>query len=395
LHKARLIIIPLILTGVISAIVYFTRDKSDATKIVLSGNIEVTDARLSFQIAGLLDERYVNEGESVEEGDLIATLASADQEIAVALAEAGLSYANAVLSELQAGSRPEDISRAAASVQQARASLELLQNGSRSQEIASAEADLSRAQAGVDAAQSQLNQAESDLARFNELYIEGVIAEREFTAVSTQYELAIENLHQAEAVQDAAQQKLDLFIEGARPEQIDQARAALNQAQAGYSIVLEGPRPETIEQAMAQFDIANENLNKALQLLEYTNLYAPYSGIVLSKSVEPGEWVSPGTPVVTIGALDTVYLQAYISETSLGRISLGQQVNITADSYPGKQYSGTISFISNEAEFTPKTVQTSEERVKLTYLVKITLENPGHELKPGMPADCVIDLNRE
>lgn len=108
--------------------------------------------------------------------------------------------------------------------------------------------------------------------------------------------------------------------------------------------------------------------------------------------IEAGEYVVPGVPVVTIGNLAEVWLRAYVNETDLGRVKLGQRVCVRTDTYPGKAYAGDLSFIASAAEFTPKNVQTTEERVKLVYRIKIDIPNPGFELKPGMPADADIWL---
>ena len=104
-------------------------------------------------------------------------------------------------------------------------------------------------------------------------------------------------------------------------------------------------------------------------------MYTPIDGVVLVKSAEPGEVLAAGTTVVTIGDLDHPWLRAYINETDLGRVKLGQKVKLTTDSFPGKVYWGTVSFISSEAEFTPKQIQTKEERVKLVYRIKIDVDN--------------------
>ncbi|MDP3039872.1 MAG: efflux RND transporter periplasmic adaptor subunit, partial [Deltaproteobacteria bacterium] len=124
--------------------------------------------------------------------------------------------------------------------------------------------------------------------------------------------------------------------------------------------------------------------------LEYSNLYAPTSGVVLVKNAEPGEFVVPGGAVVTLGQIEKPWLKAFINESDLGRVKLGQKVSVTTDTYPGKEYPGKVTFISSEAEFTPKNVQTAKERVKLVYRIKVGLENPQNELKPGMPADAQI-----
>ena len=140
-----------------------------------------------------------------------------------------------------------------------------------------------------------------------------------------------------------------------------------------------------------------EQAKEALKLAEirlgYTKLRSPLSGIGLSEHIEAGEYVVPGTAVITIANLQDVWLRAYINETDLGRVKVGQKVEVTTDSYPNKKYSGLISFISSQAEFTPKTVQTQEQRVKLVYRVKIDIDNPDMELKPGMPADATIILS--
>jgi HlyD family secretion protein len=114
--------------------------------------------------------------------------------------------------------------------------------------------------------------------------------------------------------------------------------------------------------------------------------------VVTVRQAELGEVVAPGSPVVTLADLDHIWLRAYVAETDLGRIAWGQNVAITTDTYPSKQYHGRISFISSDAEFTPKSVQTTKERVTLVYRIKIDIDNPSHELKPGMPADARVDL---
>ena len=126
--------------------------------------------------------------------------------------------------------------------------------------------------------------------------------------------------------------------------------------------------------------------------MEYTTLRAPFAGVITVRQAELGEVVVPGTPVVTLADLDHIWLRAYVAETDLGRIRWGQEATIATDTYPGKQYRGRVSFISSTAEFTPKSVQTYKERVTLVYRIKIDIDNPNHELKPGMPADARIDL---
>ena len=169
------------------------------------------------------------------------------------------------------------------------------------------------------------------------------------------------------------------------------SEAAYARAKERYELAKEGTRAEEIAIARRNVDLAREALELSRIKLGYTVLRAPKAGVVLVRDTELGEVVSPGTPVLTLGDLDNVWLRAYISETDLGRIRLGQEATLKADTFPGKAYKGRISFIASKAEFTPKSVQTQKERVTLVYRIKIDVENPNHELKPGMPADAVIE----
>ena len=201
------------------------------------------------------------------------------------------------------------------------------------------------------------------------------------------------------AVEEQRAQKL-FAMNAISAQERDRARTALETAKARYdealqqlNLVMEGPRQEQIELAEARVQQAQEQLKLAQTRLAYAQITSPIDGVVLSENIEAGEYVAAGTPVVTVGNIEQVWLKAYINETDLGRVKLGQKVAVTTDTYPGKVYNGYISFISSEAEFTPKTIQTTEERVKLVYRIKINIENPAQELKPGMPADAVILIN--
>jgi HlyD family secretion protein len=172
----------------------------------------------------------------------------------------------------------------------------------------------------------------------------------------------------------------------------DASRASVRERREALTLLRKGARRERIDEARARLQGALARVSTAQERLGYATLLAPLSGVVLSKSVEPGEQVAAGTPVVVLGDTGQCWLKGYIPETELGRVKLGQDARVTTDSQPGKVYPGKISFISSEAEFTPKSVQTEKERVKLVYRIKITLPNPGMELKPGMPADAEIQV---
>lgn len=230
------------------------------------------------------------------------------------------------------------------------ATLAELEAGSRREEIAQGEALLARAEA-------EALRSATDYRRELALYAREVIPKRELDA--------------ARAANDGA-------------------RASARERREALALLRRGARRERVDEARARLKGALARVSTAKERLGYATLLAPISGVVLSKSVEPGEQVAAGTPVVTLGDTGECWLKGYIPETELGRVKLGQQARVSTDSHPGKFYQGRVSFISSEAEFTPKNVQTEKERVKLVYRIKISLPNPGMELKPGMPADAEI-----
>jgi HlyD family secretion protein len=177
-------------------------------------------------------------------------------------------------------------------------------------------------------------------------------------------------------------------------EQRDLAETAFKQSSAALMrdrALLVAAR-KNIGAARAAVRNATENLKLAGIVLGYTVLTAPFDGVIIARQAELGEVMIPSAPVVTLADLDHIWMRAYIGETDLGRIRWGQSAVLRTDTYPGKSYPGRISFIASQAEFTPKSVETHKERVTLVYRIKIDVDNPNHELKPGMPADATIDL---
>tara|TARA_B100001939_G_scaffold342104_1_gene352715 strand:- start:9948 stop:10958 length:1011 start_codon:yes stop_codon:yes gene_type:complete len=260
----------------------------------------------------------------------------------------------ALLARLDNTELAQEVALRQAEMAAVRAELAALIAGSRPQEIAAAQAAVARAEAEVERAKLEFD-------RQKNLFERQVASEQTFEVARSAYAATLARLEEA-------REQLDLVREGPRQEDIDRARARLDQA----------------KQALAL----------ARTRLGYATLSAPLDGVVLSKNVEPGEYVVPGVPVVTIGDLMNVWVRAYINETDLGRIRLGQKVCVTTDTYPDKVYPGELTFLSQEAEFTPKNVQTAKERVKLVYRVKISIPNPDLELKPGMPTDADIWLGK-
>ncbi len=391
MNKGKLLILLLVI-GVIAFLLTGVSGNMTPESLTLSGNFELDEVILSFRVPGLISQRLVSEGDRVASGALIAKLDPEEYRIAVEKANALLNADIAALKELENGARPEEKAQAQAQFEMAQATLQQMESGLRPQERKTAQASLSQAKAMVEKARSSHAEAENDAVRSARLYAENAVSEKDYIAVRTREETARAAYNEAKARYESAVQGLSMANEGVRTEEIARARAAAKAAEASLQLVLAGPRAERIARETAKKESSEASLKQAEIALSYTSLTAPISGTIIAKAAEAGEFVKQGQPVVTIGNLEQIYLRAYVSETRFGLVKIGQPVKIKVDSFPHETFAGKIIFINQEAEFTPKTVQTNEERVKLVYRLKISVENPEQKLKPGMPADAVLEL---
>jgi HlyD family secretion protein len=246
------------------------------------------------------------------------------------------------------------VDRAVAAESAAEARYKMMLRGSREQEV-------DQALAALESAESALRLQELEYERIARLARQGIVSQNELDQAAT-------NLTTARKARERAAAQLDMMREGFRTEEIEGARAQLAQARA--------------DRALAELNLAR------------CKLFSPMAGRVLSKSREAGEMVQPGTPVVTLGDLSRPWVNLYIGERDLGRVRLGMKAQVTVDSYPNDPFPGTVTFIADRAEFTPKNIQTPDERVKLVYRVKVDLQSRDGVLKPGMPADTVLPLEQ-
>jgi HlyD family secretion protein len=364
------------------------RDSKD--RILISGNIELTEVNIGFKTAGRLIERTVDEGDLVKKGQLIARL-DRDQlvaqrdSLAAALASAEDQLAQAETSlAWQRETLAADIEQKRGDLAAAEARLAELKNGSRPQEI-------QEAKAAVDAAQSEFDRAKKDWERAQTLFKNDDIS-------ASQYDEFRNHWESADAALKQARERAALVFAGPRVEQVDAAaaqversRGALKMAQANQLELKR--REQELATRRAEIERSKANLAQVDAQLADTLAVSPVDGVVLVKSADVGEVLAAGATVVTIGDIVHPWLRAYVNETDLGKVKLGSKARITTDSYPGKIYDGRVSFISSEAEFTPKQIQTQEERVKLVYRIKIDVDNPRQELKSNMPADAEIVLD--
>jgi HlyD family secretion protein len=385
MRKRIIAIVFLILLLGVSSLVYFGQRNRELKEYFYSGTIEAKQADLSFQASGRVIEVRINEGQFVEENQLLAVLDQSSFLAAYEQAVANLETSKKNLQkvelafEIDKKIRPVEVERAEAGVKALRAQLDELESGYRLQ-------DIERARLALSVAKVAMEQAQKDKERYDSLFQKTIVSERELDIAQLQYEKALKEY-------ESAKESLEELNEGFRKENIRAAKAKLNEGeavlkQAKNNLRLIEIKEKEVGAAQALVRAAEASLRLAEVQLDFTLLKAPFKGIIASRTIEPGEVVSPGQEVISLADLSRVDLKIFIDETEIGNVKPGQPVDVKIDTFPDKLYKGKVTFISPEAEFTPKIIQTHKERVKLVYLVKIAVPNPDLELKPGMPADA-------
>ena len=384
-NRRLILIISLSLLVVLTGLVYWGQYRQRSAEVYYSGTIEATEANLAFQVSGRVETILVQEGQAVEEGQALAVVEREEFVARHDEAQANLIRLQKSLQQAESTlalhrvALPADVERSEAAVHAQEAQLAELEAGYRTQEI-------ERARLALDETRATMEEARKDKIRLDKLFDSGVIAEKDKDAAGLRYETTLKRYQQA-------QESYNMLKEGFRKESVEAARSRLAEARAAAKASrsqlkrIEATERE-LEAARAQVEAAEAALELTRIHLSHTELKAPFSGILVSRNVEPGEVVSPGQEVFSLADLSEVNLKVFVGETEIGKVKPGQSAEVKIDTFPSKTFAGRVSFISPEAEFTPKIIQTHKERVKLVYLVKITIANPNLELKSGMPADA-------
>jgi HlyD family secretion protein len=389
--KKRILPIILILAAAGAASYAFRgMGKTPSNRIVVSGNIELSEVNIAFKAPGRLMERTVDEGDAVKKGQVLARLdrdqllAQKDREAAsLSAAQAQLAQAATAL-EWQRATLAADLEQKHADVAGNEARLLELKNGARQQER-------QEAHAAVGVAQAELDRAQRDWDRAQTLHKNDDISTAQFDQFRSRWESATAAVKQA-------REREALVLAGPRAEVVDAASAVVNRSRGALKMSeANGLELKRREQELTTRRAEIERSRAALAVIEAqladTIVTSPVDGVALVKAADVGEILGVGATVLTVGDIDHPWLRGYVNETELGKVKIGARVKVTTDTYPGKVYQGRVSFIASEAEFTPKQIQTQQERVKLVYRLKIDVENPNRELKSNMPADAEIVLD--
>ncbi|HET6460700.1 MAG TPA: HlyD family efflux transporter periplasmic adaptor subunit [Syntrophales bacterium] len=332
--KKRIIIIVFVVLLVgVGSLVYFGQWQSQRGELYYSGTIEATNSNLAFQVSGRVINVAVREGYAIKKDQLLAELDPTEFQSKKEQAQANLD-------------------RSIKTKDQMMTLLGIYKS--------TLPADVVRAETNVTSARDVMDDARKNYQRYEQLFKRGVVAEKERDSIKLGYDTAKSKLEDMEAA-------------------LRQAKSNIKKIEA---------TEKDIEAAADQIKQNKAFLEQADIQLSYARLLAPYNGIITSRNVEPGEVVSPGREVLTMADLETVDLKIFVDETEIGKVKPGQDVDVKIDTFANKVYKGKVTFISPEGEFTPKIIQTKKERVKLVYLVKVSIPNPSLELKSGMPADA-------
>ena len=381
--------------------------------ITASGFIEGEEVVVAPEVSGRIAEMLADRGDMVRAGDVVARLDDAVLQSRRVEAEAGLTAARANLARVLAGARPEEIAAARAALAQVEA-----QRDGAAQAVINARDTISNPlslDAEVDAARTQVRLAEQDVEMAKASLAEtelkrNVYAERGGDVERSwdlQVQAAQAALARTQAELEGAQQYLNALrsmranpltleaqLHSAEMQyrlaeaEVEGKRAALDELEAG-------PTQEQVALAEAQVRQAEAGVRLMDAQIAQLTLTAPMDGVVTSRSGQAGETATAGMPLVTVANLDKVTLVIYIPENRIGQVQVGQAVEVRVDSFPERVFVGRVASIAGEAEFTPRNVQTQEERVNLVFAVKVRVPNPDYALKPGMPADAVIVGNEQ
>ena len=434
LRGRRLPVIPLLIVVALAAYgaarSLADRAATNSPVIEGSGTIEATQVQIASKVPGRVSAVLVESGETVAAGAVLVRFDTQETDAQIAQAASAVEVARARVSQAEAALRAQR-TQASSTIQQAEAAsgaaeIRVPQAGvaARLQQeqwqqqraqaraaVAIAEAARAAAAANRAAIRANLKRAEGDLTRATTLFRDGAVAAQAVDAARAAVDVLLAQ-EEAAAAQEAAagrqveQARATLALVEAGREQVTirqqdvsvaraqraQAEAAAQGARSGRDLVAQ--RAQDVSAARGALAQAQATLRYARAVAANATLTSPIAGVVLSRNIEPGEVVGAGISLLTVADLRTVWLRIFVPVNRLGRLKIGQSSDVVVDAFPNDVFRGRITEIASQAEFTPRNVQTKQERVKLVFGVRLTLENQDGRLKPGMPADAQIHTER-
>lgn len=359
---------------VLAGLLWWSQQRSEP--VVVSGVIEADEIRIGSRVGGRVSQVLIEEGSVVAKGEKLLELEPFDLTELAAQNEQLYQQAKAEHDKRTRGFRPEEKAQAKARLAQAKARLEELTNGPRKQEIEAAQAEVAFAEAGRDLAKQNLDRIQS--------------LAREDAATRQRLDQAESEARTAAAQVRARSEQLELLQIGTRPEELAQAQAQVEEATGALSLLENGYRDEEIAEAYAAMQAADAARRSIQVQISELEVRAPLDGVVEAIELKPGDIVGANVPAIALIDMSHLWVRAYVPEDKVS-LQIGQKVPLTVDSFPGETFTGRVTFIAREAEFTPNNVQTPEERSKQVFRIKVELETGLDKLRPGTAADVWID----
>ena len=359
----------------ISSIVFCSCNKEERTSFLVSGQIECKVHTPGSTVGGRIIDVFVKEGDLVKKDTTLIQFDCAQQEAMYQSALAGVKRAESLVEKLKKGATEEELRQAENAMKTAEAQYRLLLTGAR-------EEDKQSAKATLESAKSAFEIAKQDYERAERLFNEGAISKKEWEQTKILFE-------KAKAEYRVAEERHKQLQKGARDEEIEAAKANWERSVAMFDEIKRGPRVEDIRSAESALESARAELSRAETVLKECTVKSPIDGIVESVSVRKGDIVPPG-PCIRIVNPDDLEMIIYVPAYILGHISIGQTLNFYTDAHKNETFSGKIIYIASEGEFTPRNLQTQEERIQQVFAVKLSLNSYGGKLRAGMTATVKV-----
>jgi multidrug resistance efflux pump len=351
------------------------------TELRLHGTVEVQEVRLASKIGGRVAEVLIREGDLVQAGQVLVRLEAPELEAQREQWQARVQAKSAALERMRSGARAEEREAAEAAAEAAQARHERLKAGSRTEDIRQAEADLKREEANLELAQREFRRNGQTLSG-------NASSVADYDSARAEYGRSLARVA-------AARARLDLLVAGSRKEDIDEAAAELKRTRANALQLRNGNRSEDIAEAESTLAEERGKLHEVEAQLREASLPAPEQAVVEVLSVRKGDVVTPNQVIVRVLRADDLWVKVYVPETDLGRVRLGQKVEVRVDGYRGKRFAGTIEQIATESEYTPRNVQSADERQHQVFGIKVRVANPDGIFKSGLAAEVAMPLRAE
>lgn len=370
----------ILLVGAAGAAWYFRLFGTNGSALSLPGTVEIQEVRLGSKIGGRVAAVYTYETEHVKPGQELVRFETPELETQREQLLAKLKAAEADLLKARTGPRPEEKEEAKALFDAAEARWRKIQTGWRDEQKRQAKNEM-------EAAEAELTQAKADFARIDRLYQMGSVA-----ATRSEWETTRSLKDRAQKRFDATQANYDMLMNGSRQEDKDEATAEVARAKAHYDLLKKGTRAEDKTIAEAQVEEIRGKLKEVETNIREATVRAPEAAVVEVLNVRPGDLVQPGQPVVRVLRSADLWVKVFVPETDLGKVKPNQAVEVTIDSHPGQRFAGTVEQIANASEFTPRNVQSLDERRHQVFAIKVRVPNTDGTFKAGMAAVVYLPL---